>query len=96
MNDSFFKFLLEEYNFNYHNHRPNYGMNGKVQTYLIRYGTMYPRVYNSFYKKINIIQKPSFNLRVFFSGSIVLEGYNSFKWDKDPKKFPNRINVINN
>ena len=47
MNDSFFKFLLEEYNFNYHNHRPNYGMNGKVQTYLIRYGTMYPRVYNS-------------------------------------------------
>tara|TARA_Y100000591_G_C21760503_1_gene659846 strand:+ start:86 stop:1231 length:1146 start_codon:yes stop_codon:yes gene_type:complete len=56
---------------------------------------MYPRVYNSFYKKINIIKKPSFNLRVFFSGSIVLEGYNSFKWDKDPKKFPNRINVIN-
>ena len=27
---------------------------------------MYPRIYNSFYKKINIIKKPNFNLRVFF------------------------------
>ncbi len=56
---------------------------------------MYPRIYNSFYKKINIIQKPNFNLRVFFSGSVVVDGYSSFKWEKDPEKFPNRILIIN-
>ncbi len=27
---------------------------------------MYPRIYNSLYKNINIIKKPNFNLRVFF------------------------------
>ena len=56
---------------------------------------MYPRIYNSFYKKINIIKKPNFNLRIFFSGSVVIDGYNSFKWDRDPEKFPNRIKIIN-
>ena len=57
---------------------------------------MYPRIYNSFYKKINIINKPNFNLRIFFSGSIVEEGYGSFYWKKDPEKFPNRVKTINN
>ena len=56
---------------------------------------MYPRIYNSFYKKINIIKKPDFNLRIFFSGSIVEEGYNNFHWKMEPKKFPNRIKIIN-
>ncbi len=56
---------------------------------------MYPRVYNSFYKKININKAPNFNLRIFFSGSVVEEGYNSFLWNKEPEKFPNRIEVIN-
>ena len=57
---------------------------------------MYPRIYNSFYKKINIINKPNFNLRIFFSGSVVEEGYNNFYWKQDPEKFPNRIKTIKN
>ena len=57
---------------------------------------MYPRIYNSFYKKINIINKPNFNLRIFFSGSVVNEGYGNFYWKKDPEKFPNRIKTIKN
>jgi len=56
---------------------------------------MYPRVYNSFYKNINIKKKPNFNLRIFFSGSIVKDGYENFSWKKEPGKFPNRINIIN-
>ena len=56
---------------------------------------MYPRIYNSYYKKINIIKKPEFNLRVFFSGSVVEEGYSSFRWENEPEKFPDRISVIN-
>ena len=56
---------------------------------------MYPRIYNSYYKKINIIKKPDFNLRIFFSGSVVAEGYSSFKWNKEPEKFPDRISIIN-
>ena len=55
---------------------------------------MYPRIYNSFYKKINIINKPNFNLRIFFSGSIVEEGYGNFYWKKEPEKFPNRVETI--
>ncbi len=57
---------------------------------------MYPRIYNSFYKKINIINKPNFNLRIFFSGSIVEEGYGNFYWKQEPEKFPNRVKTINN
>lgn len=56
---------------------------------------MYPRIYNSFYKKIHIKKNPNFGLRIFFSGSIVEEGYNNFVWPKEPGKFPNRIEVIN-
>ena len=56
---------------------------------------MYPRIYNSYYKKINVIKKPEFNLRVFFSGSVVEEGYSSFRWENEPEKFPDRISVIN-
>ena len=55
---------------------------------------MYPRIYNSFYKKINIINKPNFNLRIFFSGSVVEEGYGNFYWKKEPEKFPNRVKTI--
>ncbi len=55
---------------------------------------MYPRIYNSFYKKINIIKKPNFNLRIFFSGSVVQEGYSNFIWKKEPEKFPNRIKIV--
>ena len=57
---------------------------------------MYPRIYNSFYKKINVIKKPNFNLRIFFSGSIVKEGYGNFYWKNDPEKFPNRVKTIEN
>ena len=57
---------------------------------------MYPRIYNSFYKKINIIKKPNFNLRIFFSGSIVKEGYGNFYWKNDPEKFPSRVKIIDN
>ena len=56
---------------------------------------MYPRIYNSFYKKINIIKKPNFKLRVFFSGSVVEDGYSNFYWKQEPEKFPNRIKIIN-
>jgi hypothetical protein len=55
---------------------------------------MYPRIYNSFYKKINIRKNPDFNLRIFFSGSIVKDGYSNFLWNKEPDKFPSRINII--
>ena len=57
---------------------------------------MYPRIYNSFYKKIYSKKKPNFNLRIFFSGSVFNEVYNNFFWEKEPEKFPNRIEVINN
>ena len=56
---------------------------------------MYPRVYNSFYQNINIKKKPNFNIRIFFSGSIVKDGYENFSWQKEPGKFPNRIDIIN-
>ena len=55
---------------------------------------MYPRIYNSFYKKINILKKPDLNFRIFFSGSIVNEGYKNFKWKKELEKFPNRLQII--
>ncbi len=57
---------------------------------------MYPRIYNSFYKKIYPKKKPNFNLRIFFSGSVYNEVYGNFHWKNEPKKFPNRIKVINN
>ena len=56
---------------------------------------MYPRIYSSFYKKINILKRPDFNLRVYFSGSVNVEGYSNFFWKKEPEKFPNRIKIIN-
>ena len=56
---------------------------------------MYPRIYNSFYSNISINEKPNFNLRIYFSGSVVEEGYKSFFWKKEPDKFPNRIKIIN-
>ena len=49
---------------------------------------MYPRIYNSFYNKIKIPNRPNFGLRIFFSGSVVVDGYNSFLWDREPEKFP--------
>ena len=55
---------------------------------------MYPRIYNSFYKKINILKQPDLNIRIFFSGSVVNEGYKNFKWKKEPEKFPNRLQII--
>ena len=45
--------------------------------------------------KIKIKTQPDFNLRVFFSGSVVEDGYKSFNWYKSPEKFPNRIKIIN-
>jgi hypothetical protein len=35
------------------------------------------------------------DLRIFFSGSVVEEGYSNFVWPKEPNKFPNRIEIIN-
>ena len=66
----------------------------KDQKNLIMPYFMYPRIYNSFYKKINILKKPDLNFRIFFSGSIVSEGYKNFKWKKEPEKFPNRLQII--
>ena len=82
INTNYFKFLENKKNI-------------KNSNKLIMPYFMYPRIYNSYYKKINIIKKPEFNLRVFFSGSIVAEGYSSFKWKKEPEKFPDRISIIN-
>lgn len=56
---------------------------------------MYPRIYNSFYEKIKIRSQPDFNLRIFFSGSVIEEGYKYFNWNKNSEKFPNRIKIIN-
>lgn len=72
-----------------------YDENADVKKKLIMPYYMYPRIYNSFYRKINIKKKPNFNLRIFFSGSVVEEGYDSFFWEKEPNKFPNRIKIIN-
>ena len=72
-----------------YNQKNSYNKNKIVMPYF-----MYPRIYNNFYKKINFLKKPDFKLRVFFSGSIVEEGYNNFHWKLEPKKFPNRIKVI--
>jgi len=78
---NYFKYFYDE---TYEN------LNGK----LIMPYYMYPRIYNSFYKNINTTKTPNFNLRVFFSGSVVKEGYGNFKWKKEPEKFLNRINII--
>ena len=51
--------------FNYFYDTKNNKTNHIVMPYF-----MYPRIYNSFYKKINILKKPNFNIRVYFSGSI--------------------------
>lgn len=88
-NDNEISIDTNYYKFFYNN------QNEKKNNELVMPYFMYPRIYNSFYKKINIIKKPNFNLRVFFSGSIVTEGYNSFNWKAEPEKFPNRIKVIN-
>lgn len=66
----------------------------KEQTIMPYY--MYPRIYNSFYKKIYPKKNPNFNLRIFFSGSVFDEVYNNFYWEKEPEKFPNRVQIINN
>jgi hypothetical protein len=88
-NDNEISIDTNYYKFFYNN------QNEKKNNELVMPYFMYPRIYNSFYKKINIIKKPNFNLRVFFSGSIVTEGYSSFNWKAEPEKFPNRIKVIN-
>ena len=55
---------------------------------------MYPRIYNSYYKNIKILEKPNFNLRIFFSGSIVKDGYKNFNWPYENEKFPSRVIII--
>jgi hypothetical protein len=69
--------------------------NNKLKDSLIMPYYMYPRIYNSFYSKIKIPNRPNFDLRIFFSGSVVVDGYNSFLWKKEPEKFPNRLEIIN-
>ena len=69
--------------------------NNKLKDNLIMPYYMYPRIYNSFYDKIKILDKPNFGLRIFFSGSVVVDGYGSFFWEREPKKFPNRLEIIN-
>ena len=70
-----------------------YNNNFKTHDIIMPY-FMYPRIYNSFYKKINILSKPNFSIKVYFSGSINDEGYRNFYWKKEPEKFPNRIEII--
>jgi len=76
--------------FNYFYDTKNNKTNHIVMPYF-----MYPRIYNSFYKKINILKKPNFNIRIYFSGSVNEEGYRNFYWKKEPEKFPDRIKIIN-
>ena len=84
------KILIDTNYFNYFYDTKNNKANDIVMPYF-----MYPRIYNSFYKKINILKKPNFNIRVYFSGSVNLEGYSNFYWKKEPERFPDRIKIIN-
>ena len=84
------KILIDTNYFNYFYDTKNNKTNHIVMPYF-----MYPRIYNSFYKKINIIKKPNFNIRVYFSGSINEDGYSNFYWKKEPERFPDRIKIIN-
>ncbi len=84
------KILIDTNYFNYFYDTKNNQTNHIVMPYF-----MYPRIYNSFYKKINIIKKPNFNIRVYFSGSINEDGYSNFYWKKEPERFPDRIKIIN-
>ena len=70
-----------------------YNNNFKINDIVMPY-FMYPRIYNSFYKKINILNKPNFSIKIYFSGSINDEGYRNFYWKQEPEKFPNRIKII--
>ena len=49
----------------------------------------------SILRRTNNKEKPNFNLRIFFSGSIVKDGYKNFNWYENDK-FPNRIKIIEN
>ena len=84
------KIQIDTNYFNYFYDTKNNKTNHIVMPYF-----MYPRIYNSFYKKINILKKPNFNIRVYFSGSVNVDGYSNFYWKKEPEKFPNRIKIIN-
>lgn len=84
------KIQIDTNYFNYFYNTENNKTNHIVMPYF-----MYPRIYNSFYKKINILKKPNFNLRVYFSGSVNEEGYRNFYWKQEPEKFPDRIKIIN-
>ena len=84
------KILIDTNYFNYFYDTKNNKTNHIVMPYF-----MYPRIYNSFYKKINILKKPNFNIRVYFSGSVNVEGYSNFYWKKEPERFPDRIKIIN-
>ena len=84
------KIFIDTNYFNYFYDTKNNETNDIVMPYF-----MYPRIYNSFYKKINILKRPNFNIRVYFSGSVNIEGYSNFYWKKEPEKFPDRIKIIN-
>jgi len=84
------KIFIDTNYFNYFYDTKNNETNDIVMPYF-----MYPRIYNSFYKKINILKRPNFNIRVYFSGSVNVEGYSNFYWKKEPEKFPDRIKIIN-
>ena len=84
------KILIDTNYFNYFYDTKNNKTNHIVMPYF-----MYPRIYNSFYKKINILKKPNFNIRVYFSGSVNEDGYSNFYWKKEPERFPDRIKIIN-
>ncbi len=72
-----------------------YNSNNKdLENNLIMPYYMYPRIYNAYYKNITTSEKPNFNLRIFFSGSIVRDGYKNFNWHYENEKFPNRIKVL--
>lgn len=72
-----------------------YNLNKKnLENNLIMPYYMYPRIYNSYYKNIKILEKPNFNLRIFFSGSIVKDGYKNFNWPYENEKFPSRVIII--
>ena len=68
--------------------------NNDLKDSLIMPYYMYPRIYNAYYKNITTSEKPNFNLRIFFSGSIVSDGYKNFEWSYENQKFPNRIEII--
>jgi hypothetical protein len=57
---------------------------------------IYPRSYNKIYPKIGKLKNNIKTIKILFSGSTNFDVYSKFNWfDKDGKKWLNRIEIIN-